>query len=137
MRADIAHGVTGLSAFVASQIVEDDDIADFEGWDEALLDPCGERDPVDRAIEHEGSDNATAAQASQKGQRLPVTMRNLCDQRVSALAPAACARHVGLDPGFVDEDKPIRIKPMLVRLPAHPEPGHLRSVLLACHQCFF
>lgn len=94
MRANIVHGVTGLSAFVASQIVQDDDIAGFEGWDEALLDPWSERDPADRAIEHEGCDNAAAAQASQKGQRPPVTVRDLCDQRFFALAPAAGAYHV-------------------------------------------
>lgn len=124
-------------ALVASQIVQDDDIACLQRRNEALPDPSGERSTIDGPVEHTGCDDAVSAQPGQKGQGLPVTMRNPGDQRLPALAPATGAGHVGLDPGFVDEDKPFRIKAMLVRLPARPEPGNLRSVLLARHQCFF
>ena len=137
VRSGIADRVAGGLAFVASQIVQNDDVTSFQGWNQALLHPRGECTAVDGAIEHKGGDDAVAAQTGQKGQRLPVTMRNLCNQRLSTLAPAAGARHVGFDPGFVNEDKPIRIKSMLMGLPACPEPGHLRPVLLVCHQGFF
>jgi hypothetical protein len=66
-----------------------------------------------------------------------MTVRDFCDERLPALTPAAGACHVGLDPGLVDEDETVRIKPMLMGLPSYPEPGHLRAVLLACHQRFF
>ena len=45
--------------------------------------------------------------------------------------------HVGLDPGLVDEDQALGIKPMLVRPPARPEPRDLRAHLLAGHQGLF
>lgn len=135
--ADIPDRIAGRLSFVTSQIVEDNDIAGLQSWHQALLDPCGKGNAIDGPIEDEGGNNAVATQAGQKGQRLPMTVRNFCDERLSALTPAAGARHVGLDPGFVDEDEPVRIKPMLMGLPSHPEPGHLRAVLLACHQRFF
>lgn len=137
VRADIPDRISGGFSFVASQIVEDDDIAGFQSWHQALPDPCCKGDAIDGAIEDEGGNDAVAAQTGQKGQRLPVTVRNFRDERLSALTPAAGARHVGLDPGFVDEDETVRIKPMLMGLPSHPEPGHLRTILLACHQRFF
>lgn len=64
-------------------------------------------------------------------------MRDFCNEGLSPLTPSAGACHIGLDPGLVDEDETVRIKPMLMGLPPHPEPGHLRAVLLACHQRFF
>lgn len=137
MCADISDRVSGWFSFVAPEIVEDDDIASLQSWDQALLDPCGKSGTIDGAIEDEGGNDAVAAQAGQKRQRLPMTMRDFCDEWLAALTPAASARHVGLDPSFVDEDEAIRIKPMLMGLPSHPEPGHLRTILLACHQRFF
>lgn len=137
MRANIPDRITGMLAFMTSQIVENDDIATFQSGHQTLADPCGEGDTVDGTVEHKGCDDAVAAQASQKGQRLPMAMGDFCDERLSSLTPATGSRHVGFDPGFIDEDKAIRIKPMLVGLPTRPEPSHLRPVLLACHQCFF
>ncbi len=40
MCADISDRVSGLFSFVAPEIVEDDDIASLQRWDQALLDPC-------------------------------------------------------------------------------------------------
>lgn len=137
MRADIPDRVSGRFSFVAPEVVEDDDIASLQSWDQALLNPCGKGDAIDGAIEDEGGNDAVATQAGQKRQRLPMTMGDFCDEWLAALTPAAGPRHVGLDPGLVDKDEPARIKPMLMGLPSHPEPSHLRAILLACHQCFF
>lgn len=123
MCADIADRITGWFSFVASQIVQDDDVAGFQGWNQALLNPCGKSDAVDGTVEHEGCDNAIAAQISQKGQRLPVNYAG--PLRSEAL------------PADTNEDKLLWIKPMLMGLPPCPEPSHLRPVLLARHQCFF
>ena len=62
------------------------------------------------------------------------------DMRCQSLAfggPAAGPGHVGLDPGFVDEDQSLGIEPMLVRPPSRPEPRDLRAHLLAGHQGLF
>jgi len=48
-------------------------------------------------------------------------MRYSGEKRLAALTPAAGARHVGLDPGFVDEHQAARIKSMLMGLPAASE----------------
>ena len=127
----------GLLSFVASQIVKDDDIAGLQSWHQALLDPCGKGDAIDGTVEDEGGDDAVAAQAGQECQRLPMTVGYFCNEGSSALTPAASTRHVGLNPGLVDEDETVGIKPMLMGLPSHPEPSHLRAALLACHQRFF
>lgn len=137
MGAGIADGVARRLALVAAEIVEDDDIAGIEGWCQALLDPGGEGNAVDRAIEHEGRDDAVVAQPGEEGQRLPMAMRYSGEKRLAALTPAAGARHVGFDPGFVDEHQAARIKSMLMGLPAASEARHLRPVLLADDQRFF
>lgn len=64
MRADIADRVTGGFSFVTPQIVQNDDSAGFQGGDQALLDPRGESGPIDGAVQHEGGDDAVAAQTS-------------------------------------------------------------------------
>lgn len=137
MGTDFADSIARRLCFVASQIVEDDDVARCQSWNQALLNPGRKGNAIDGAVEYKGRHDAITAQAGQKGQRLPVTMGHLCDQLLSPLTPAAGSRHVGLDPGLIDEDEPIRVKSMLMGLPPHPEPGHLRAILLACHQCFF
>lgn len=122
---------------MAAEIVEDDDIAGTESWCQALLDPSGEGNAVDRAIEHEGCDDAVVTQPGEEGQRLPMAMRYSGEKRLAALTPAAGARHVGFDPGFVDEHQAARIKSMLMVLPTASEARHLRPVLFAGDQRFF
>ena len=51
--------------------------------------------------------------------------------------PAAQRCHVGLGPGFVDEDEPARVDPLLMTLPAVPAPGHIRPQLLGGPQRSF
>lgn len=137
MRAGGSDGVTGGFAFVTAEIVEDDDIALFQGWSERLLDPVGEDATIDRSIEDQWRDDAVVAQSSQKGQCLPMAMRHLVDQRLTSRAPAVGAGHVGFDPGLVDEDQAVWIKPMLMALPSGAEPGDPGPILLARHQRFF
>jgi hypothetical protein len=66
-----------------------------------------------------------------------MAMRYSGDQRLAALTPAAGARHVGFDPGFVNKHQAVRVKSMLMGLPAASEPRHLRPVPLAGDQRFF
>lgn len=115
--------IAGQLSFVASDIVEDDDFTDLLCWNRALPNPFGKRDAIHRPTEYEGCIDAVAAQTGKIGERF------------SPLTPTAGARHVYLDPGLVDKDA-TWVKPMLIDLPSHPEPGHFRPVLLACHQCF-
>ncbi len=137
MGTDIADRIACWLTFVTAQIVENDDITRLEGRNEGLFDPGSEGKAVNGTVKDKRSNNTIATQTSQKGQRFPVTMWHFCDERFAALAPAVGAGHVGLNPGFVNEDKTIGIKSVLMCLPARSEPGNLRPVLFACHQCFF
>lgn len=124
-------------AFVAAEIVEDDDIAGVERWDELLLDPGGEGASVNRAVGDQRSNDLVMAQPSQEGQGLPVAEWRLADQLGAARRPAAQAGHVGLDPGLIDKDQSGRVQAMLVGFPARPQPRRPRPILFAGQQRFF
>lgn len=135
--AGSSDGVASRFAFVTAEIVEDDDIALFQGRHERLLYTIGEDVAIDRSVEDQRRNDMVVAQSGQEGQRLPMAMRHLVDQRLASRAPAVGAGHVGFDPGLVDEDQAGRIKPMLVASPSGAEPGDPVPILLARHQRFF
>ena len=88
---------------------------------------------LDRAGEHKGGKHAAQRQARDDGRGLPVTVRHPDAQALTARGTAVGARHVGLGPGLVDEDQPLRLEVGL-----GVEPGRRRfrtsgrSCSLAC-----
>lgn len=130
---DLTDGLPGFLSLVASQIVEDDDVALCQRWDERLLEPGG----IDRAVQNQRRHDAVVPQPSQEGQRLPMAVGNLGQIGLATRTPAAGPGHVGLHPGLIDEDQALWINPVLMSLPACPEPGQLRPILLLGHQRFF
>ena len=114
-----------------------DDVAGLEGGDQDLLDVGEEADAIDRTVDDARGGQVIAAQGGEEGQRAPVAVRHLVDQRQAASAPAAQARHVGLGPGFVDEDEPGRIRPALELLPLLAPSRHLGPQLLGGKNAFF
>ena len=88
-------------------------------------------------IKDEGGDDPVMAQTGEEGQGLPVTVRDLGQESLSPWAPSAQTRHVGLNPGFVDEDQARGIKPVLMGFPAMAQPRYPRPILLLGHQRFF
>ena len=101
MCASVSDQLSGRQAFVATEIVGDDNVAGGECRGEALLDPGGEHLAIDRPIQNEGSDDAIVAQAGQKGQGLPMPVRDVGGQSLALRGPAAGPGHVGLDPGLI------------------------------------
>jgi small ligand-binding sensory domain FIST len=77
------------------------------------------------------------AKGCEERQRTPLAERGMRDQRLAARCPAPDRRHVGLGPGFIDEDEPTRIKPPLILLPLRPAPRDLWARLLGGEQAFF
>ena len=134
---DAADCVAHRFAFVATEVVDNDDVASVERWYEELPDPSGEGDPVDRPVDDARCDDAVVSQPGEEGRRLPVPVRNLGQKWLASRAPAARAGHVGLDPGLVDENQPGWIKAVLIVAPSCPQPRQARPFRLAWQQSFF
>ena len=137
MRAGVSDSPSGRGAFVASQVVEDDDVPRCQGGDKELLDPGEEARAIDRAVQHHWGHDAIIPQPGQEGECLPMPVRNLIEQRHGARGPATRPRHVGLGPGLVDEDQAGRVELMLVGFPALAQSCGPRTILLARQQHFF
>jgi hypothetical protein len=102
-----------------------------------LLDIGPEAFAIDRPVEDASRCQLVAAQRAEEGQRAPVAMGSEAAQALALRPPAAQRRHVGLDPGFVDEDEPLRIDATLPQSPASTPAGDVGAGLLKREQCFF
>jgi hypothetical protein len=122
---------------VAAEIVHHDDVAFAQGRRKLLLDIGAEAFAVDRPVEDTRRRKLVAAQRPEKGQRAPVAVRSEAAQALALCAPAARWRHIRLDPGFVDEDKALRIKAPLPRAPASTPTRDIIARLLKGEQRFF
>ena len=128
-----SHGL-GL---VTSEIVHDDDVARLEGSDQLLFDIGKEAGPVDWAVEDAGCGEPVAAKRRDEGHGAPVPVRGEADKALALRTPAPDRRHVGLDPGLVDEHQPFGIKPGLPGPPAVSSSGDRRPSPLKGEQRFF
>lgn len=129
----VAHG----GGLMATEIVHDDDVAGLEGGHELLRDIGGEAAAVDGPVEDSRGGQAVATQGAEEGQRAPVAVRGEGSEPLAFPPPSAQRRHVGLDPGFVDEDEPGRIEAGLPDLPAPAPAGDVGTGLLKGEQRFF
>ena len=125
------------AAFVAAEVVHDDDVAGLQRGHEDLRHVGKKALCVDRAVEYARCADAVMAQACKKRQRLPVAMRNLRDQPLAARSPPMRSGHVGLGPGLVDEDQTLGIELSLMPPPSQPPARNVGPILLAGVQAFF
>lgn len=137
MRACGSYRGAHALAFMRAQVVEDDDVARLERGNEELFDIGAEALAVDRAVEQTRRFDTVVAQSGQESRSLPVAVRNLVDQTLAAWGPASQARHVGLDPGFVDEHQTDGIDTALVGAPTGAMPAYVRTILLAGDEGLF
>jgi len=122
---------------VAAEIVQDHDIAGLEGRNELLFDVGAEALAVDGPVEHTRGAKLVAAQSAKEGQRSPVTVRRKSPYPIALRSPSPKRRHVGLDPGLVDEDQPFGIKMILQGLPSLSSASDVGTRLLKGEQRFF
>ena len=122
---------------MAAKIVEDDDVAGLEGGNQLLLDVGPEALSVDRAVEDARCSEPVAAQGAEKGQGAPAPLGRQPIKSLALSAPTAQWRHVGADPGLIDEDQPVRVEAPLPGLPASAPAGHVWAELLKGEQAFF
>jgi hypothetical protein len=123
-------------SLVASEIIDDDNIAESERRHEYLLDIGQEACSVDRTIDDTGGSDAITAQRSDEGQRPPTAMWSLRYQTLASRCTAVRARHIGLGPGLVDEDQASWINPPLILYPLRPTSSDVGTILLAGAQAF-
>ena len=95
---------------MAAEIIHDDDIAGLQHRHELLFDVGPEALAVDGPVEDTRRGKPVAAQCPEKGQGAPMTMGSKAAQALALGSPAAQRRHVGLDPGLVDEDELLGIE---------------------------
>ena len=92
------------------------------GRHEELPDIREEACRINRTVQHHGRVDAVVAQGGKKSQRLPVAVR---------------AGHIGLDPGFVDENQTLRIDFKLMSFPHISPSPDVDSILFGWQNAFF
>lgn len=122
----LAHG----RAFVAGQVVHDDDVAGPQFGHQDLRHIGLEPVAVDRSVEHHRRNHAGHAQPSDQRGRLAVAMRESHPQAFAPGAAAMAAGHVGRGPRLIDEDQAFRLQIELAVEPAPPLAQDVGTVLL-------
>ncbi len=135
--ACVADRFADSGPFVTAQIVHDDDVAGRKCRHETLLDIIGEALAVDRLVEHARGIDPITAERREEGHRAPVAIGHFGMEPLADRRPAPQGRHVGLRPGFIDEDEASRIKPALILLPLLAPPSDGRSELFGRQHAFF
>lgn len=122
----LADGV----GFVRAEIVHDDDIARLEHGHELLLDIGAEALAIDRPVEDARGGQTIASKRTEECQCAPVTMGRKATQALALRSPAIEWGHVGLDPGFIDEDQSLGVEMTLQAVPTLPAAGDVGASLL-------
>jgi len=112
-------------------------IARLQRWGQNLIDIGPEALAVDWTIENPWGLDTITPQGGEEGHCLPVTVRDLCREPPAPRAPTSDGSHVGLDPGFIDEDETGRINPRLIFFPTRPAARHVGAILLGRQHAFF
>lgn len=129
----LAHGF----AFVAAEIVHHHDVSLLQGGSEHLLDIDAEALAVDRPLDHPGGIDPVTAQGREEGGGVPMAEGGVALEARAAGAPAPQGRHVGLDPGLIDEDEAGGVDARLIFQPLLASAGDVRAALLAGDQRLF
>ena len=92
---------------------------------------------IDRAVEDAGRVDPVVTERGNEGHGAPVSERSLGIERLATSAPTMGPRHVGLGPGFINEDQTFGIEPALNPLPERTLARDVRAILFTCEQGFF
>jgi hypothetical protein len=137
MRARVTDHVTHCLSLVAAKIIQHDDVSWFQGFEKFVSDISLEGLAVDWPIEHSWRVDPVTAQRGQEGHCLPMAMRHMGDEPLAAGTPATQRRHVGFDPGLVDEDQTALINLALMGLPSGAVTSELWPQLFSRKNGFF
>jgi hypothetical protein len=121
---------------VTSQVIHEDDPTGLEGRNQDLLHVSGETFAIDRSVEDAWCGEPVIAQRAHKGHGSPMTVRCKTIEPLAFRTPAAQRRHIGSDPGFINENELARVETALPSLPARSLTGDVRPVLVNGEQRF-
>jgi hypothetical protein len=124
-------------SFLGAEIVEDHDVARLQRRHEELFDIGVEALAVDGPVKQAGRFDAVVAQGGEESRGLPFALRDLVDEPLAPWRPATQARHIGLRPGFIDEDQPPGVGEPLTGSPSFAVATDVRAILLACDKRLF
>ena len=92
---------------------------------------------VDRSVHYQRCDEAARCQASQERGGLPVAVRNIVDEALTAGSTSPRASHVGFDPSLVEEDELVGIQRWESLEPRGALIDDIRTLLLRRLEYFF
>ncbi len=120
-----------------TDVIHEHDVASLQGRSKKLFNIGLERLAGHRSFEHEGRGDTIMTQRSGESDGFPVAVRHLLDKPLTLRRPPVEAGNRRRDAGFIDEDKPLRIKPGLLLLQGLTCRGDVRPVLFGGPQTFF
>ena len=122
---------------MSGQIVDHDDVAFRQAWDQHVVHIDQEGFAVHRPFQNPRRHQPVVAQSGREGGGLPMSPGCLADQAPATATAPMGAHHLGRGPGLVDEHQALGIKACLIGLPALPRRGHVGPFLLGRLQSFF
>ena len=112
---------------MTAEVVHNDDVTWSERRDQMLGNIGPKAFTIDRAVKDIRCCELVATQCPQECHRAPSSMWCKAVQPLTLRAPAAQRRHVGLDPGLVDEHQVVWIEAALPILPASASPNYVAA----------
>src|SRR3984957_10834143 len=129
-------GTAGLNSLpdahdlVSRQIIHDDEVTGAQGWRQHVLDPGQEAFSVHRSVQKHRCNETRKREAADKGNRLPMTVRN-CGAATLALGrPATKPCHLRRKAALIDENQALGAKIAWAVDPMLPRGLHIWAFLL-------
>ncbi len=129
-RAGPLDRFSDASNFVRSKIVHHDGVTLAQGRGEKVLDIGQETCAIHRCVEHTGRGDRIVAERGNECRRHPMPMRHSGDKALSARRAPNEPRHIGLRPGFINEDETFRVQAGLACTPLLAGFDDIGAVLL-------
>jgi len=123
--------------FVYRQVVHRDNFTALECGNEELLYPGEKHRPIHRPLKHARRGHPVQTKPRHKGDCLPMAVRRVADQSLTARTAAAKPHHHGIRAGLIDKHQFRGVEQALLAHPAAAGAGHLGALLLRRVQSFF
>lgn len=128
-----SHGL----AFMAAEIIDDDNVAGLQCWNEHFCNVEEKALAIDGTIDEPGRFDAIMPKRCQERQSVPMAIGGFGRQAPSFWRPTAQRRHIGFGPSLVDEDEAGRFNARLIAHPLSAPSFDVGAILFAWQKRFF